>query len=383
EADAGEVDAEAVKGLHAEGIVLDRVVVVFAPVGELTVEGFEGREVELFDEKLVEDAAEEAFDLSLGGGVADGGMAQQAADAGTQKGDLLAAVDGAVVHEELLGEAAFVEGGADGLHQGVDVLLEEELAVAEDAAGIVDKSDDLSLFALSAAGVHVGPEQGVGLPQLVGVFHAEGETFLVVVVIGSEQVVVANEAVEGGLGDAVGLEQALLDTEAIEGAFIGTLLVEVGFGGVEGFEQLLGRDLAGLALVLACVLCHAGNAVVFVAVVPGLDGAPGEGTWIAVVVDEGHGGDVVHAFVARPSRDGVDGAEDAHLQIDRRLFHEASPGWRTVVGVDRLKHRRAWPADDSLRCWRFSAAGIVPAARKCAGNGVTRDRESSRGTAAS
>ena len=38
----------------------------------------------------------------------------------------------------MLGDAAFVEGGADGLHEGVDVFLEEELAVAEDAAGVVD-----------------------------------------------------------------------------------------------------------------------------------------------------------------------------------------------------------------------------------------------------
>jgi hypothetical protein len=65
EADAGEVDAEAVEGFHADGVMLDRVVVVFTPVGELAVEGFEGREVELFDEELVADAAEEAFDFAL------------------------------------------------------------------------------------------------------------------------------------------------------------------------------------------------------------------------------------------------------------------------------------------------------------------------------
>ena len=180
------------------------VVVVFDPVGELAVEGFEGGEVELLDEELVADAAEEAFDFSLGGGVADGGVAEDAADAGADEGDLLGAVDGAVVDEQLLGDAAFVEGGADGLHEGVDVFLEEELAVAEDAAGVVDEGDELGLFAGGAghAGVDVGPEHGVGLPELVGVFHAEGEAFLVVVVVGGEQVVLANEAVEGGLGDA-------------------------------------------------------------------------------------------------------------------------------------------------------------------------------------
>ena len=91
------------------------VVVVFDPVGELAVEGFERGEVELLDEELVADAAEEAFDFALGGGVADGGMAQDAADAGADEGDFLGAVDRAVVDEQLLGDAAFVEGGADGL----------------------------------------------------------------------------------------------------------------------------------------------------------------------------------------------------------------------------------------------------------------------------
>ena len=158
---------------------------------------------------------------------------------------------------------------------------------------------------------------------MVGVFHAEGEAFLVVVVVvGSEQVVLADEAVEGGLGDAVGVQQAVLDAEAIEGAFVGALVVEVGCGGVDGFEQFLGGDLAGLALVLAGAVGHAGDAVVFVAVEPGLDGAPGELAWVAVLVEEGHGGDVVDALVAGSSRGGVDGAEDAHLQIDRRLLHE-------------------------------------------------------------
>ena len=163
----------------------------------------------------------------------------------------------------------------------------------------------------------VGPEHGVGLPELVGVFHAEGEAFLVVVVVGGEQVVLADEAVEGGLGDAVGLQQALFDAEAIEGAFVGVVVVEVGLGGVDGFEEFLGGDLAGLALVLAGVVGHAGDAVVFVAVVPGLDGAPGELAWV-VLPRRGRSwrrrcGRVRGGFCLG----GVDGAQDAHLQIRR------------------------------------------------------------------
>ena len=117
--------------------------------------------------------------------------------------------------------------------------------------------------------------------------------------------------------------------------------MEVGLGGVEGFEEFLGRDLAGLALVLARVVGHAGDAVVFVAVEPGLDGAPGELAWVALLVEEGHGGDVVDAFVAGSPVDGVDGAEDAHLQIDRRLLHECSPVGGPCWGEGRLKHKRS------------------------------------------
>ena len=282
-------------------------------------------------------------------------MAEDAADAGADEGDFLGAVDRAVVDQQLLGDAAFVESGADGLDQGVDVFLEEELAVAEDAAGVVDKGDQPGLFAGGAghAGVQVGAEHGVGLPKLVGVFHAESEAFLVVVVVGSQQVVLANEAVESGLGDAVGLQQALFDAEAIQGPLVGALVGEVGPGGVEGFEQFLGSDLADLALVLAWAVGHAGDAVVFVAVVPGLDGTPGEAARVALLVEEWHGSDVMHALVPGSPFDGVDGAQDAHLQIDRGLLHEGSPWSRTLPGEGRLEQKRARPTMTSCVVGHF------------------------------
>jgi hypothetical protein len=43
---------------------------------------------------------------------------------------------------------------------------------------------------------------------------------------------------------------------------------------------------------------------------------------------------VVNAFVSGSARDGVDGAQDAHLQVDRRLLHEGSPwgeSWRATL----------------------------------------------------
>src|SRR5271155_5506865 len=60
EADAGQVDAEAVDGLHADGIVWQGIVIAFDPVGELAVEGIERGKVELADEELIADTAKEA-----------------------------------------------------------------------------------------------------------------------------------------------------------------------------------------------------------------------------------------------------------------------------------------------------------------------------------
>src|SRR5262249_20850271 len=145
EADARQVQAEAINGLHADGVVGGGVVVLFDPVTELAVEGFEAGQIEGADQELIADAAEEAVGLALGGGVADGGVPKDAADAGADEDDFLRAVDGAVVDQQLLGDAAFVQGGTESPHQGVDVFLEEELAVTEDAAGVVEESDELGL----------------------------------------------------------------------------------------------------------------------------------------------------------------------------------------------------------------------------------------------
>lgn len=82
-------------------------------------------------------ATEALTDLALGGGIADGGVTQEAVDTGADEGDFLGAVAGAVIDEQLFGDAAFVEGGAEGPDQGIDIFLKEELAVAEDAAGVV------------------------------------------------------------------------------------------------------------------------------------------------------------------------------------------------------------------------------------------------------
>ena len=81
--DAAQVEPEAVEWAHAEGAVVAEVIGVFDPVGEVDVEFFEtGNVIEVLDEVLVPDGAEEAFDFAFGSSVADGGVDEDGAEAG-------------------------------------------------------------------------------------------------------------------------------------------------------------------------------------------------------------------------------------------------------------------------------------------------------------
>ena len=126
---------------------------------ELLVEFLKRREIEFPHEKLVANTAEESLDLSLGGGVPHGGMAEDTADAGADERNLLTAIDRTVVDQQLLRNASFVERGADRLDHRIGVLLEEEFAVTQHATGVIDEGDQFGLSSLN-----VGAEHGIGLP---------------------------------------------------------------------------------------------------------------------------------------------------------------------------------------------------------------------------
>ena len=66
---------------------------------------------------------------------------------------------------------------------------------------------------------------------------------------------------------------------------------------------------------------HAGDAVVLVVVVPGLDGPPGEAVRVAFLVQERHLGDVADSLVAGPAFDHVNGPQHFHLHVDRGSLH--------------------------------------------------------------
>src|SRR5208282_1536484 len=102
------------------------------------------------------------------------------------------------------------------------------------------------------------------------------------------------------------------------------------FGGAVDFGQqrvngLLNRfqgDLADFALVGARLVFHDGHAVLLVARVPGLDGAPGELARLALLVGEGQLTDRPDAGLEAVALGHVDGPQHAHLQIRSRIFHE-------------------------------------------------------------
>jgi hypothetical protein len=74
---------------------------------------------------------------------------------------------------------------------------------------------------------------------------------------------------------------------------------------LDGLQQDFGLDLAGLALVATGLVFHDGEAVLFVAAVPGLDGAPGELAGETFLIGEGH---LANGFDA-----GNDGVAGSHV----------------------------------------------------------------------
>ena len=71
--------------------------------------------------------------------------------------------------------------------------------------------------------------------------------------------------------------------------------------------------------------------------------------------------------------DGVDGAEDAHLQIDRRLLHEGSPWLADRGGRWSIEAKAGAANDDILRCWPIAADFALAGGSECADNSATTD----------
>lgn len=143
----------------------------------------------------------------------------------------------------------------------------------------------------------------------------------------------ADETVECGLCDLFADKQSQFYRLAVQGGFVVAPVPKVGLHLIDGFQNILWRDLSGAAFVLACCRINSGNTVVLVAVQPGVDGAPGELTHVAVLVEELHAGNVAHAFPLRFSARRLDRAEHTHFQIRCWIFHDPMPPWDLVRGT--------------------------------------------------
>ncbi len=86
-----------------------------------------------------------------------------------------------------------------------------------------------------------GPNMVSALPELLQLtyFMLKASRFLLSASSAASRSYSRNEAVEGGLGDAVGhCKEALLDAEAIDGPLVGVQAAEVRLGGVDRFEEV-------------------------------------------------------------------------------------------------------------------------------------------------
>lgn len=193
--------------------------------------------------------------------------------------------------------------------------------MAADARGVVEERDESGLH-LRAGVLDVRAVEGVGLPKLVGVRLGESEPVLALAVaIGLEQFEAFDQPGKRVRRHLRADQDTLFDAQPVEQGAGRRLAVGFGQDRADRFEQFLGLDLAGLGLVGARNVFECGDAVLFVAPKPGLDGAPGKLPGVALLVSERHGADGLDPRANRIARGHVDCAQHAHFQIGGWIFH--------------------------------------------------------------
>ncbi len=150
----------------------------------------------------------------------------------------------------------FVEGRLECHDERGRILREEELAVGDHAAGIIDEGDELGLGGGFAV-LQEGADHGVELPHLVGELFGEGQTALILRLgDGGEQIVLADQPEEAGLGAIAAGECPLFNAPAVDHHLVIANVTEAAEHLGDGFLQLFGGDLAGLALVSPGAVCQ-------------------------------------------------------------------------------------------------------------------------------
>lgn len=214
EGDAVAVQVETVDGRHLDAAVELRVVFLLHPLVSQAVKFFQRSEVGMQSQEAVAKTPEETFDLALGGAVADGRVRQVDVEPQAGLGDFAGAVVAAVIEVEALRLAALVQGRTEGLHHILRIVAVKELGVRNDARGVVEEGDQEGFFPLAVGLFDAGAVQRVGLPQLIGELHGEGEALLVHGWF-IEQLVFAQHAVKGGGRQLRAREQVALQEHAV------------------------------------------------------------------------------------------------------------------------------------------------------------------------
>ena len=177
-----------------------RAVVVFAlhpgpqaPVQLLQAVGVAGGQV---GQQLRAHGSEPTFLLALALGLVGSGMDQRHAQAGTDQGQLVRTVVGAVVHVQALRDAAAQQGLLEHGQEGLRVLGQAKGAVRHQPGGVIEESDEVGLAPdARVRHQHAGAVHDVAHPQLAGV----GEVELAALGVG------------GGLGQQIGVASAFAD----------------------------------------------------------------------------------------------------------------------------------------------------------------------------
>ena len=120
--------------------------------------------------------------------------------------------------------------------------------------------------------------------------------------------------------------------------------------GIDRFEGFFGADLSRASFVGSRLVLHRGDAVVLVAVVPRLDGSPGELVRLSFFISKRHRRDVLDSFVTRFPRCDIDRSEDFDFDVDRWPFHwrfslgDSELVWIEHVGSIQGEFRSVWPS---------------------------------------
>ena len=131
-----------------------------------------------------------------------------------------------------------------------------------------------------------------------------------------------DNAPEGVGRDLRAGQQPGFDAEPVEQSQRRGFAVDFGLHLLDGVQHVLQGHLADFALVGTRLGFHDGDAVLFVAGIPGLDGAPGELAGTAFLIGERHLADGPDAGLDTASLGHVNGPEHPHFQVGSGIAHE-------------------------------------------------------------